>query len=47
LVCVMKNGGKLAIWGKKSSRRNIDLVHRTGVPCVIDCDYRAPNKIHE
>lgn len=46
LVCILRGGGKLAIWGKISSRRNIDTVLNAGVPCTIECDYRQPNDVH-
>lgn len=43
LVCVMESGGRLAIWGSESNRRNIDLVLNNGLPCTVECDYREPS----
>jgi hypothetical protein len=45
LVCVMEDGGKLAIWGEElphRNMRNIDSVLKAGVPCTVECNYRAP-----
>ena len=46
LVCRIASGGKLAIWGKSGSRRNIDKVLQAGMPCTVVCEYRQPNEIH-
>ena len=46
LVCVTDSGEKLAIWGKRGNRRNIDLVLAAGLPCTVECEYREPNQIH-
>ena len=46
LVCNIEGGGKIAIWGSKDSRRNIDsvlnAVENAGFPCDIECEYRQP-----
>ncbi len=46
LVCNIERDGKIAIWGKKHSRRNIDsvlnAVKNAGFPCDIQCEYRPP-----
>jgi hypothetical protein len=42
---LIEGGGKLAIWGQSQSRRNIDAVLKAGVPCTIECDYRAPGQV--
>ena len=41
LVCHIKEGGKIAIWGKKDSRRNIETVLNAGIPCYVECEYHA------
>ncbi len=43
LVCNIDGGGKIAIWGSKDSRRNIDSVLKAGLPCDIECEYRLPD----
>ena len=45
LVCRIQGGGKLAIWGKAGSRRNIDAVLSAGLPCTVECEWREPNPI--
>lgn len=45
LVCLIESGGKLAIWGKDSARRNIDAVLAAGLPCTVECSWREPNPI--
>ena len=49
LVCNIEGGGKIAIWGSKDSRRNIDLVlnaaKKADLPkgdIRIECKYRPP-----
>ena len=46
LVCNIDGGGKIAIWGSKDSRCNIDsvlnAVKNAGFPCDIQCEYRPP-----
>ena len=42
LVCQIKGGGKLAIWGSPQTRANIDTVLAEGVPCHVRCDYKNP-----
>ncbi len=44
LVCHIKGGGKIAIWGKKDSRRNIETVLNAGIPCYVECDTIPPNE---
>lgn len=39
LVCRLKGGGKIAIWGSEGSRRNIDAVRAAGLPCIVECGY--------
>lgn len=46
LVCHTESHGKLVIWGKRDARRNIDAVLNAGLPCTIECDWRAPNPTH-
>ena len=41
LVCCIKGGGKLAIWGTVDSRQNIDAVLRARTPCTVECDTRS------
>lgn len=43
LVCQIESGGKLAVWGRESNRRNIDAVLAAGLPCTVECQYREPN----
>ena len=45
LVCRIQSGGKIAIWGKEDARRNIDAVLAAGLPCTVECSWRAPNPI--
>ena len=42
LVCNIEGGGKIAIWGDKPPRSNIESVLKAGLPCVIKCKYRPP-----
>ena len=42
LVCLIKGGGKLAVWGSVGSRVNIDSVQRAGMPCNVECDCITP-----
>ena len=42
LVCNVEGGGKIAIWGRDHSRRNIEAVLEAGIPCKIECDHRLP-----
>ena len=43
LVCRIKGGGKLAIWGSSGNTTNIDLVLQAGFPCTINCQWREPS----
>jgi hypothetical protein len=43
LVCLTDSDGKLAVWGAKASRRNIDKILRADLPCQVECEWRAPN----
>ena len=45
LVCNIEGGGKLAIWGKKGSRENINIVLNAGLPCEIVCKTQKPNLV--
>ncbi len=38
LVCVINEGGKLAVWGSGRSTGNIEKVRAAGMPCVIECE---------
>jgi hypothetical protein len=42
LVCVIKGGGKFAVWGQESARKNIDAILKVGLPCVVHCQPRPP-----
>ena len=42
LVCNIDGGGKIAIWGSKHSRSNIESVLKASLPCDIECEYRLP-----
>jgi len=42
LVCLIADGGKLAIWGKVRSTANIDAVRRAGMPCTVECECVSP-----
>ena len=44
LVCRIKGGGKLAIWGGAKQRVNIDLVLAQGMPCEIECECHEPSE---
>ena len=44
LVCNVEGGGKIAIWGSKHSRSNIQSVLKADLPCDIECEYRLPEK---
>ena len=44
LVCLIEDGGKLAIWGTLGNRTNIDLVLSQGMPCEVECAARAPSE---
>jgi hypothetical protein len=46
LVCNVASGGKLAIWGKEGSRRNIDAVLEAGLPCTVESEWLLPNPVH-
>ena len=46
LVCNTENGDKIAIWGDKGDRKNIDTVLDAGLPCKVDCKYREPNIVY-
>jgi len=45
LVCLLAEGGKLAIWGAAGNSNNIDRVTEHGIPCTISCEYRKPGEI--
>lgn len=38
LVCIARNGWKVALWGRQHGRKNIDSVLEAGLPCMIQCD---------
>ena len=40
LVCNIKGGEKIAIWGK-DSMDNINAVWNAGFPCTVKCEYLA------
>ena len=46
VVCLIRGGGKLAIWGEDRDTRNIDKVRGVvadhGWPVVVRCDVRPP-----
>ena len=42
LVCNTQSGEKIAIFGSKQARGNIDAVINAGMPCVINCETRPP-----
>jgi len=44
LVCLIEGGGKLAVWGRVGSRKNIDRVQTAGMPCKIECECIQPGK---
>lgn len=43
LVCNIKGGEKIAIWGK-DSMDNINAVWNAGIPCTVECDTTPPNE---
>ena len=43
LVCNIKGGGKIAIWGKESMD-NINAVWNAGIPCTVECDTIPPEE---
>ena len=42
LVCNAQSGEKVAIFGSKQVRGNIDAVLNAGMPCAINCETRPP-----
>ena len=44
LVCLIEGGGKLAVWGSKATRKNIDTIQRTKMPCKVQCDCIPPKE---
>lgn len=42
LVCLIRDNGKLAIWGDGSSHQNIDKVQAAGMPCEVECECITP-----
>jgi hypothetical protein len=43
LVCLLEGeDGKVAIWGKDTSRRNIDAVKKAGDHCSFEADWVEP-----
>lgn len=47
LVCVIRAGGKLAIWGQEvpsHNMRNIETALNAGMPCTVECEYREPEE---
>jgi len=43
LVCMTGSDGKVAVWGKHNSRRNIDAVLAAGPQCTFDADWIDPH----
>lgn len=43
LVCNIKGGGQIVIWGKESMD-NINAVLNAGLPCTVECDTIIPPK---
>ena len=43
LVCNAQSGEKVAIFGSKQARGNIDAVLNAGMPCAINCETRPPD----
>ncbi len=46
LVCNTEKGDKIAIWGDRKNRQNIDTVLDAGLPCKVSCKYREPKLDH-
>jgi len=44
LVCVLDDGGKLAIWGNEEDSANIQAVSGRTPPFKIECEYRHPGE---
>ncbi len=42
LVCLGQADGKVAVWGKDTSRRNIDAVLSAGPRCSFEADWIEP-----
>jgi hypothetical protein len=46
LVCFLKDGGKLAIWGRNGNTANVDLVrewiNQFGFPLTVSCVWNPP-----
>lgn len=45
LICLVRGGGKLGIWGEDGNTRNIDTVleavRRSGWPVTVKCETRS------
>lgn len=46
LVCNIKGGGKIAIWGSEDNRYNIETVLNAvpPFPCTVECDTLPPEE---
>ena len=42
LICNIEDGGKLALWGSRQNRHNIDAVLGVQLPCTVDCECDEP-----
>jgi hypothetical protein len=45
LVCLIKGGGKLAIWGREGATRNIEKVLSAGPYCTVECEVGPPGTV--
>ncbi len=37
LICLLKDGGKLAVWGRDGDTAHIDAITKVGFPCTVGC----------
>jgi hypothetical protein len=42
LVCLIRERGKLAIWGRHGDTAHITAVLAAGFPCTVSCEWREP-----
>ena len=42
IVCYIKDGGLMAIWGRHGKTKHIDEVDAAGFPCAVACVWREP-----